>query len=94
LIIATPAQARWLFDLTPIAVPETRTAAKQRASTQSAADPGREGDSAGEGTARPAAHRHSIKQQRLTLYANGQPFAHSRSRPACPDIRRRKASSA
>jgi hypothetical protein len=78
LIIATPAQARWLFDLTPIAVPETRTAAKQRGiNAKRKLIPGVKATAPEKVPPGPLHIVISIKQQRLTLYANGQSFAHS-----------------
>jgi hypothetical protein len=80
LLMAGPAQARWLFDLGPVYRPGP-----------SAAEPGKQrnitskrrlipGVKAAKPEKVPAGPLHiviSIKQQRLTLYANGQPFAHS-----------------
>ena len=78
LVAASPAQARWLFDLAPIAVPESRTPAKQRGiNAKRRLIPGVKASAPEKLPPGPLHIVIAIKQQRLTLYANGQPFAQS-----------------
>jgi lipoprotein-anchoring transpeptidase ErfK/SrfK len=92
ILAAGPAQARWFFEPEPVAKPGPRTRSLAPLQ-QGTADPGapRQGARKSKKGAKttavakapekmpagPLSILISIKQQRLTVYANGQPFAHS-----------------
>jgi lipoprotein-anchoring transpeptidase ErfK/SrfK len=73
---AGPAQARWLFDFAPIYVPETRSQPKQPRAKHRLI-PGVRTTQAEKAPPGPLQIVISLKEQRLRLYANGEPFAHS-----------------
>ena len=81
IVAASPAQARWLFDPEPIIGSRSmRASARSSAASTRSAEliPGVKSDAQPEKL--PPGPLHiviSIKQQRMTLYANGQPFAQS-----------------
>jgi lipoprotein-anchoring transpeptidase ErfK/SrfK len=89
ILTASPAQARWFFEPGPAANPGTRTRSLAPIHP-GAAEPGAQRKKSKKGAkttavakapekmpAGPLSIVISIKQQRLTVYANGQPFAHS-----------------